>query len=193
MDKKDVEYINKEWRRARIMNLVAVFLIIGLIILSISFHSKYINEKWVVSDYDVPHLELENTMKVNQYSLFNPNGKIVGFVRFDDIEKQPGDLYQYYIIEKEYFYHSEFAPRGEEFYRITSLVKIKGLPPKKLESKRVSAWQENNNYLILKTDDDQLEFKINKLDGRVTIIDGDLSSLITDDNDYRVFMQEFKK
>lgn len=133
----------------------------------------------------VPHVELINGM------VFRENfaqGKISGFVKFENIALQPKDLRQYVIIEAVPF-DSTFK---KQIYTLQEVFVMQAVPPKYFDKQILTVKSEDSSIIDLIDGNDNL-YRIDKISGEVILIDagGDITKLITDQSAYRDFIVEW--
>lgn len=146
-------------------------------------------------DYAVPHLELNGVMLfygVDMYQgkfLTNPNpgavayGKITGYVAFDDISKQPRGAWQYYTIEAT----DRYDESGNQIFTLIDTLKLSSIPPRSFDAEDLSVVSNTSQSVTLESESGQ-SFVINKKTRAVRIDDGDASTLITNQSDYKDFI-----
>lgn len=132
----------------------------------------------------IPNIELTNTLTSTQVGL---SGQINGFVRFNDISKQPKNAKQYYIIKPLY-------NNLGQYLSVETIIKMPSLSPRSLGISELTLISSEGNSIILK-DENGNNFFINKSTRKVSMkdVNGDNITLITDDLEYRDFIIELFK
>lgn len=161
---------------------ISIFFLISLfVIFGINRSHKF--EK--IRNNTVSRVELQNTIKDNDSFV---TGRVVGFVAFEDITKQPLDLKQYYIIE------AGRGLNGEQSYTLQNIIAFNNLAPS-IGEKEVLTITNNQKGLINLEDSEGNLFRINILTGEILLHDrgGDSTKIITRDSEYRDFIEGWLK
>lgn len=182
---------------ALVASLVAS--LVGNISLYLAWQGEIVSQRY---DKAVPDIELIAAMGFYgvdvQYGKVvtssNPGniafGKITGFVTFPNVDDQPRGARQYYTIEAVEFYDES----GSQLFTLDETMKLNAIPPRAFDAEVLSVTSNTDQVLTLETESGQI-FRINKRTDEVTIIDGgdDISTLITNQSDYRDFIVNFLK
>jgi len=169
--------------------IILLFLVLNFFVKSISLKYQRLYEVDVV-----PHIELSKGLFFSQdHNVFVES--TAGFVRFDNKVDQPKDLIQYYIISA----LNEFDSNGNQIFSLEEVIKMKYLPPKRMDL--VLLKQVNKTPFILTLEDDfgnqYFIDIINSGDNsdvykdkivRIIDINGNHSSLITNILDYQEYI-----
>jgi len=175
---------NLIWKR-KFCLLFIIILISGLFyFFSESQSYKY---KILYQYQTVPFIELKNNLYNYGPGIFG--GEVVGFVKFDDLENQPKDMQQYYIIKPLDKFDSEY----NQYYSLDVILKLNSLAPSSLGISEMVSLNETKEFVTLEDEGGNLLF-INKITEEISMKDvtGETSLLITDSLDYKDFILEFK-
>jgi hypothetical protein len=135
----------------------------------------------------VPHVELiQYQYQSGGEALFHATG----FVKFNNIDDQPRDMWQYQTIEPS----NKIDESGNRLYLLTDIIKMNYLAPRYFDPVELRQVQSTPTLLTF-TDNDGNIFRFNKVSEEVSTQDtsGDSTTLITNQNDYKEFMQTFLK
>jgi len=134
----------------------------------------------------IPDIELINTLTTTQGGL---SGEVRGFVKFDNIEDQPRNLRQYYIIKP----LNKFD-ESRQYFSLEEIIKMQYLAPRSLGFSELVEVSETSNTITLE-DEGGNKFFIDKSTKAVSMKDatGDSTTLITSDNTYGDFIKEWLK
>ncbi|MFA5413054.1 MAG: hypothetical protein WC348_00740 [Patescibacteria group bacterium] len=135
----------------------------------------------------IPDIELKNTLQESQGGVI---GEIRGFVKFDNLEDQPKDLRQYYIIKP----LNKFDKDLSQYFSLEEVIKMQYLPPKSMGISELVEVNETDRIITLE-DENGNQFFIDRLTEEVSMRDttGDSPTLITSDRDYEKFIREWLK
>ena len=167
---------------------ISIIIIIVLAILVVSLYFKNADLKYQLSsEKSVPDVELINYLSVNSNVV---SGGVVGYVVFDDKEKQPKRMRQYIKIEA----LKNFTEEGKQLFSHTDIIKMDVLPPRYFEPVILTA-KDTSGTVITLTDTAGNLFFIDKATKEVSTLDatGDMTRLITKDSDFRDFIRESMK
>lgn len=130
----------------------------------------------------VPDIELINTFNKKYGITF---GGASGFIKFENIDNQPKNARQYYIIKP-----IDRDNEGRTF-SLENIIKLQYLPPKSLGTVKLKTIKNEDNELILE-DDKAGRYYIDK-ENRISIIDfdGEKTTLITNQLDFFNFMENW--
>lgn len=164
-------------------------IIILLIVVGVLFVQKQDYKYILLYQYQaIPDIELKNTLREAQSGVF---GEVKGFVKFDNIEDQPKDLRQYYIIKP----LNKFDKNLSQYFSLEEVIKMNYLSPRSIGISEIVEVNETDRTITLE-DENGNQFFIDKATKEVSMRDvtGDNTTLITDDSDYGDFVKEqFKK
>ena len=183
------------------LTIIAFVALIGLNIYFLS-EWKSAESNRLYYDYAIPHIELISAMAfygVDSYQgelLSSPNqgdiaiGGITGFIVFSNPTDQPKDARQYYTIEATDRYDEE----SNQLFLLTDTLKLNAIPPHSFEKEELKVVSNNGQFVTLENESNQT-FKINKRTDEVIITDadGDTTTLITNQSDYKDFVFKFMK
>ena len=132
----------------------------------------------------IPDIELTNTLQEKQGKI---SGEVRGFVKFDNLEYQPKDLRQYYIIKPLGIEENE-----KQAFSLEEIIKMDHLSPRNMGVSVLHEVNISRNNILLE-DENGNQFFIDRSSGEISIRDvtGDNTTLITDDFDYRDFIKEW--
>lgn len=178
------------------MNKIASILgIVSVILLgtTLYFYSESSSKDFKLYQQSItPDIKLTNL----QYEFENKaipiseqfNISVVGFVVFDNIEDQPKNLRQYYVIETDY----DYSDGVKRTFSVESFVKLPAIAPSSIGKEEMTIEREDSGTLVLE-DESGNKFTINKISKEITIqdVNKDRTSLITNLSDYGDFMREF--
>lgn len=181
-----------------------ISVILALVILNIYFLAMWqeVKSNRFYSEYTVPHIELISAMafyNVDTYDgqvMRSPNGgdiavgKIAGFIVFPNPSDQPRDARQYYTVEAT----DSYDENNKQVFTLVETFTLNAIPPHVYEKDILKVISDNEQFVTLENEDRQ-SFRINKRTDEVIITDadGDTTTLITNQNDYRDFMIDFLK
>lgn len=170
-----IEKIKKNWKN---------ILILILSILLIFYYFKYTAQKWdvIYNDKAVPDVELVNSLSFNSSGIVS--GSVTGFVAFDNIEKQPKDLRQYYQIVASNKYDN-----GRQIFYLTEIIKMNNLAPRYFDPLILIVTNITNNIITLSDSENNL-YMINANTREINMFDStkDVSRLITSSLDFQDFI-----
>lgn len=157
------------------------------------YQQDLIKSKYYYDYVIIPHMELYNKLnysyKDNYFS-----GELSGFVKFEDIVKQPENFWQYDVIRAT----NKRDSNKNQIFVIDEYLKTSSLPPTKLGSTEIYISNITPNSITL-TDTVGNKFLIDKGNGEkgsigVMLYDaqGDEASLITDNFSYTDFVKKIK-
>jgi len=177
--------MNRKFKKELLQRKFIIFIIIILAIISILFIQNKNYKYTLFYKYQtVPDIELQNTLSKTKNSW---HGNIAGFVKFNNLKNQPKDLKQYYIIKV----LEESNKNKSKDFLLEEIIKLDYLPPKNLGTSKLTKVNETNNILILE-DENSNQFFFNKITKKVSIkdINGDNTTLITNNSNYRDFIKK---
>lgn len=163
-------------------------IIILLIVVGVLFSQKQNCEYTLLYQYQtIPDIELKNTLQESRDGII---GEIRGFVKFDNLENQPKDLRQYYIIKP----LNKFDKNLSQYFSLEEVIKMQYLSSKSMGILELVEINETDRMITLE-DEVGNQFFINKITKEVSMRDmtGDNTTLITDDSDYRDFIKNWSK
>jgi hypothetical protein len=161
-------------------------IIILLVAVGVLFGQKQDYKFTLLYQYQtIPDIELINTLYESQGSIF---GEVSGFVKFDNIEDQPRNLRQYYIIKP----LNKFDENLSQYFSLEEIIKMQYLSPKSLGMSELAEVNETTRTITLE-DENGNQFFIDKTTKEVSMRDttGDMTTLITSDSDYKDFIKEW--
>ncbi len=183
---------------------LTIIAFVALIGSNLYFLSAWQNEKSnrLYYDYAIPHVELISAMAfygVDSYQgkvMSSPNqgdvaiGGITGFLVFSNPADQPRDARQYYTIEAT----DQYDENGNQVFLLTDTLKLNAIPPRSFDKEVLKVVSNNAQFVTLESESNQT-FKINKRTDEVIITDadGDTTTLITNQSDYKDFIFDFLK
>lgn len=153
-------------------------------------------------DYAIPHIELISAMAFYNVDVYNGEimrsnnngniavGKIAGFVVFPNLSDQPREARQYYTIEAT----DKYDETGNQVFTLLETLKLNAIPPRAFDMEILKVSSNNERFVTLENEDRQ-SFRIDKRTDEVIITDpdGDTTTLITSQDDYRDFIFDFLK
>lgn len=163
-------------------------IIVLLVIVGVLFGQKQDYKYTLLYQYQtIPDIELKNTLNETQSGL---SGEVRGFVKFDNLEDQPKDLRQYYIIKP----LNKFGKDLSQYFSLEEVIKMQYLPPKSMGISELVEVNETDRIITLE-DENGNQFFIDRLTKEVSMRDttGDNTTLITSDRDYEKFTREWLK
>ncbi len=154
-------------------------------------------------DYAIPHIELISAMGFYGVDVYNGKvltsnrpgdvalGTITGFVVFPNKDDQPKGARQYYTIHASL---DNYDIDGNQVFSLTQTIKLDAIPPRVFDTEVLKVISNNDQYVTLESEDGQI-FKINKRTDEVVIndADGQTTTLITNQSDYKDFIIDFLK
>lgn len=158
---------------------------ISLIIIGVLYLQNQ-HLKWeMIYQKSVPDVELINYLTFDSNNV--ASGGVVGFVVFDDKEKQPREMRQYIQIMAS----SDFIGGRQVFY-LTDIIKMDVLSPRYLDPVVLTTSKVERNIVTL-TDGNNNSYIIDKGTKELSMFDStrDVSRLITKDSEFREFMRDF--
>jgi hypothetical protein len=164
-----------------------LIIIVLLITVGVLFGQKQDYKFTLLYQYQaIPDIELINTLTTTQGGL---SGEVRGFVKFDNIEDQPKNLRQYYIIKP----LNKFDG-SRQYFSLEEIIKMQYLAPRSLGFSELVEVSETGNTVTLE-DEGGNKFFIDKSTRGVSMKDatGDSTTLITSDNTYGDFIKEWLK
>ncbi|MDC1205316.1 hypothetical protein N8083_00515 [Candidatus Pacebacteria bacterium] len=193
------EVLKTKWYKPTKIKLL-ILAVIALVCTNIYSYSEY-NHYYYDKVYRdaVPDVELTAVMGFYGVDMFNGKvlsssnpgdiaiGKVVGFVTFPNISDQPKGARQYYEIAPV----DAYDENGNQLFTLQETIKMSSIPPREFDLELLTVSSNTNQSVTLETESGQ-SFKINKRTDQVTVIDadGDISTLITNQNDYQDFIFE---
>lgn len=176
-----------------------VILLIAVITLYLQKQDLYLSQRYELA---VPHIELSSAMLFYGVDAYNGQvlkssnsgdiaiGKIVGFVKFPNLEDQPRGAWQYYIIEAT----DSYDETGTQLFTLEEIIKMPAIAPRYFEKEILKVTSNTLNSVTLESEQGN-NYQIDKRTDEVVIADagGDVASLITRDSEYRDFMLTFLK
>lgn len=180
--------MNREVIKNAILNRKISFsIIIILLILVVVLFAQKQNYKFILlyQYQTIPDIELKNTLQESQGGLF---GEVSGFVKFSNVQNQPKDLRQYYIIRP----LNKFEQNLSQYFSIEEIIKMHYLPPKSMGISELIQKNKTNSIVTLE-DGNGNQYFIDRATKEVSMRDstGDNTILITKDSDYRDFMKSW--
>jgi len=161
-------------------------IIVLLILVGVLFAQKQDYKFTLLYQYQaIPDIELKNTLQESQSGLL---GEVSGFVKFDNIQNQPKDLRQYYIIKP----LNKFDKDLSQYFSIEEIIKMQYLSPKSMGIAELVQANKTDNIITLE-DEDGNQYFIDRATKEVSMRDstGDNTTLITKDSDYGDFMKSW--
>ena len=163
--------------------IIGVLLILIFLYSAIFFFSKSQDYKFdILYEYEtVPSIDL----------IYNYPNEIKGFVKFDNINDQPRDSRQYYIIKA----LNQKDDLGLPLFSIEEILKFSYIPPKSISIETMHVKNIINNEIIVLEDEDKNQYFINTKENTVNGIDagGDKTTLMTSNSDYKDFITSWLK
>lgn len=162
--------------------LLVIFILLTL--LMIVFIQKQNSESILHYQFQfIPDIELKNTLQEIEGAFY---GEVNGFVKFDNIQSQPKELKQYYIIKP----LNKFNKDLSQYFSIEEIIKMNYLPPKSIGKSELVEVNETYNIITLE-DENGNQFFINKATQEVSTRDssGDNATLITNNSDFKELIQ----
>lgn len=172
-------------------NRFKIFLILIAVLIILFQYLQNLGLKYDIAYFKaVPSIDLYNSAEFRKDSSSYDKIYISGFVAFEDINEQPRDLRQYYIIESLLQRDNNL----KQVFRLREVISFYNIPPKEFDPVLLTEENNSSTKLTLKDEIGSL-FIIDKLTGEVIMRDitGDKTYLITDDSEYRDFMLNFWK
>ncbi len=170
--------------------IIFVVIIVALLIVIANLFEDVRSLRWSLTDYrSIPRIELTNTLTYSsEHSSFY--GLAKGFVKFDNIEDQPKDLTQYYIIQP----LNEFDENSNQIFNVNDIVAMNNLAPRSLGIEKFTKIVDTSSGVVLE-DKYGNRILISKISKEISMKDasGDKTTLITDESEYRDFMKDFLK
>jgi hypothetical protein len=146
------------------------------------------NLKWeMIYEKSIPDVEIINYLSFDARNI--ASGSVIGFVAFDDKEKQPKEMRQYVKITAS----GDFSD-GRQIFYLTDIIKMDVLPPRYFDPVALTVSNIEGNIVTL-TDGNNNSYLIDKSTNEVSMFDStrDVTRLITEDSEFREFMRDFLK
>ena len=136
----------------------------------------------------VPDVELVNSFSLNSKGVVD--GDVVGFVAFDNKEKQPKSSRQYIKISA----LNNFDKNKNQLFLLTDIIKMPYLAPRYFDPVTINAINYSGDLITL-SDNQNNQYFINKKTGEVSMFDEtkDVARLITSDIYFKDYMKELLK
>lgn len=180
---------------------IAVIVILTISTLSLWVQKRDLYFSQLYEDV-VPHVKLTSAMGFYGIDVYQGQvltsqnkgdiaiGKITGFVTFPKPSDQPKGAWQYYTIQAT----NEYDEAGNQLFLLQEVIKMRAVAPEPFDDEILRVTSNTDQSVTLESESGQ-SFKINKKTDEVTVIDADggITSLQTDDSEYRDFMLEFLK
>lgn len=170
--------------------IIGVIIIIAVVLIIANLSGENSNSKNSLIEYkSVPRIELKNTLSYNyEDNLFY--GLASGFIKFDNVEDQPKDFTQYYIIKA----LNELDENSNQIFLVDDIVAMDNLPPQSIGVEEYSKIIDTSSGVVLEDKYGNRIF-ISKISGEISTKDagGDKTTLITTESGYRSFMKGFLK
>lgn len=171
----------KNWIKISLFFLLVI--LVGLYLRNISLKYDLIYSR------AIPHIELSNVQFKSDSDNYD-HIYISGFVAFEDIDDQPRELRQYYIIESLLRRDSN----SKQIFSLREIISLSSIPPREFDAVQLIETESSASHLILEDEVGNV-FIINKFTKEVTMHDvtGDLTYLITSQSEYRDFIVDLLK
>jgi hypothetical protein len=183
---------------------ICIAVITLLFISNIYFLSQWQSAKSdrLYYDYAIPHVELIAAMAFYDFDVYggkvithsNPGaiatGRITGFVVFPNKNDQPKGAQQYYTIEAT----DQYDETGKQIFSLTETLKLNAIPPSSFEKELLRVTSNTGQSVTLQSESGQT-FQIDKRTDKVSVIDqdGSITTLLTNQSDYKDFTLDFLK
>lgn len=140
---------------------------------SASYKFQYIQEK------SISDINLEDNLI---FTSGRVGGNLTGFVAFNDRDKQPKGIKQYYMIDT-------MDLQGENIIYLKSMVATDYEPPILLEQLLLTI-VEDSNSVIKFVDENGFSYSYDKKTKKMKMYDGEHSYLISNNKDYKNYVRE---
>ena len=173
--------------------LLIIYLGINLLLTKQDYKYHMIQQK-IIPDIDLSNIQYE----FEHESVSEDDDYIVnasGFVAFYDLNQQPKDVRQYYIIDTDFennLISGKYISTRE--FTIKEVIKMPYLPPKVIGTEEMTIKNESSDKLALEDESGNI-YIVNKRTKEITIGDvtEDKTRLIADNNEFENFMKNFLK
>lgn len=144
--------------------------------------------KWeIIYEKAVPDVELTNHLTFDSNN--TGSGSLLGFVIFNDKNKQPKNLRQYVQITA-----SNERVDGKQVFYIVDIIKMNVLPPRYFDPVALTITNVANDIITLSDSNSNL-YQIDKSTGDVNIFNNtqDVARLVTNNFDFKNFIVDHLK